>query len=61
MFDNLDEIREKICILEETIGPQVERICAFGEAGKVAEAMDAHYFIYKLFNELERTREKYDH
>ena len=39
----------------------MERICAFGEAGKVAEAMDAHYFIYKLFNELERTREKYDH
>lgn len=39
VFENLDDLREKMIILEEEIRPQLLEICEFGEMGKVAEGI----------------------
>ena len=59
VFDNLDDIREKIIILEESIQPKLGEICEYGEAGKVAEAMDLYFYLSKLTSDLDTARQKY--
>lgn len=57
VFDNLDDIREKILILEEQIQPRIGEICEYGEAGKVAEAADLFFHLSKLTTDLENARQ----
>ncbi|KAI8896075.1 hypothetical protein BC833DRAFT_554220 [Globomyces pollinis-pini] len=56
VFDNLDEIREKILILEEKINPLILPICELGESGKVAEALDSFHKVLKLNIDLDVMR-----
>lgn len=46
VFDNIDDIKEKIMILEEQITPKMPEICELGEAGKVAEGKLIDLFRY---------------
>ncbi|KAJ3254998.1 Luc7-like protein 3 [Boothiomyces macroporosus] len=56
VFDNVDDIREKIMILEEQIGPKLPYIAILGEAGKVQDALDYHTQLQRSFAELDSLR-----
>jgi hypothetical protein len=57
VFDNLDDVKEKIWILDEDIQPQLPTITELGESGKVAEALKFYYQILRLQKELDSVRQ----